>query len=172
MYIKFYLLEETYKLFDEMPERNVVSWTTLIFAYSQAKFGMQAHVHVLKYDQDLILNNALLDMFMEDAKLIFNSMADKDVISCCCLLKRLTCCICLRPLIRLGVNMPGRAECMARRSDFDQYTTVGINHLTPYHNGETSDVVLYFGIIDILQDYDISKKLEHAMNRAMNKKKK
>ncbi|GAB4840916.1 hypothetical protein Ancab_021676 [Ancistrocladus abbreviatus] len=28
--------------------------------------------------------------------------------------------------------------------------------------GEVFDVVLYFGIIDILQDYDISKKLEHA----------
>ncbi|QHO53029.1 Phosphatidylinositol 4-phosphate 5-kinase [Arachis hypogaea] len=67
--------------------------------------------------------------------------------------------------------MPARAKRMARRSDFDQYTTIGISHLTPYHNGETSDVVLYFGIIDILQDYDINKKLEHAMKRAMNKKK-
>lgn len=58
--------------------------------------------------------------------------------------------------------MPARAERMARRSDFDQYTTVGISHLTPYSSGESYDVVLYFGIIDILQDYDISKKLEHA----------
>ncbi|XP_015957447.1 pentatricopeptide repeat-containing protein At2g03880, mitochondrial [Arachis duranensis] len=222
MYVKFHLLEEAHKLFDEMPERNVVSWTTLISAYSQAKLndtamrlligmlregvmpnmftfssvlrscerlsdlkqlhsfilkvglesdvfvrsalidvysklgelfeaqtvfremvtgdpvvwssiiaafaqhsngdvalnlykrmrrtgflatqptltsvlractslsllelGMQAHVHVLKYDQDLILNNALLDMYckcgsVEDAKLIFNRMAEKDVIS-------------------------------------------------------------------------------------------
>lgn len=28
--------------------------------------------------------------------------------------------------------------------------------------GEYYDVILVFGIIDILQDYDISKKLEHA----------
>lgn len=28
--------------------------------------------------------------------------------------------------------------------------------------GEFYDVVMFFGIIDILQDYDISKKLEHA----------
>lgn len=28
--------------------------------------------------------------------------------------------------------------------------------------GEIQDVILFFGIIDILQDYDISKKLEHA----------
>ncbi|XP_072073908.1 putative pentatricopeptide repeat-containing protein At3g13770, mitochondrial [Arachis hypogaea] len=312
MYVKFHLLEEAHKLFDEMPKRNVVSWMTLISAYSQAKLNdtavrlligmlresvmpnmftfssvlrscerlsdlkqlhsfilkvglesddfvrsvlidvyskleelfeaetvfhemltgdpvvwssiiaafaqhsngdealnlykrmrragflatqltltsvlractslsllelrMKAHVHVLKYDQDLILNNALLDMYckcgsVKDAKLIFNRMAEKDVISCCYLLKSLTCCIGLKPLIRLGANMPTRAKCMVRWSDFDQYTTVGISHLTPYHNGETNDVVLYFGIIDSLQNYDIGKKLEHAMKRAMNKKK-
>ncbi|XP_076933640.1 phosphatidylinositol 4-phosphate 5-kinase 1-like [Bidens hawaiensis] len=67
-----------------------------------------------------------------------------------------------KPLIRLGANMPARAEQMGRRSDFDQYTTGGFNHLTPSRSGETYEVVLYFGIIDILQDYDISKKLEHA----------
>ncbi|EEF48405.1 phosphatidylinositol-4-phosphate 5-kinase, putative [Ricinus communis] len=67
-----------------------------------------------------------------------------------------------KPLIRLGANMPARAERMARRSDFDQYIPGGINHLTPSRSGEIYEVVLYFGIIDILQDYDISKKLEHA----------
>ncbi|OAY58225.1 phosphatidylinositol 4-phosphate 5-kinase 1 [Manihot esculenta] len=67
-----------------------------------------------------------------------------------------------KPLIRLGANMPARAERMARRSDFDQYTPGGISHLTPSRSGEIYEVVLYFGIIDILQDYDISKKLEHA----------
>ncbi|CBI37724.3 unnamed protein product, partial [Vitis vinifera] len=34
MYVKFNLLEEAEDLFDEMPERNVVSWTTMISAYS------------------------------------------------------------------------------------------------------------------------------------------
>lgn len=58
--------------------------------------------------------------------------------------------------------MPARAERLQRRSDFDQYTNIGISHLNPYSSGETYEVVLYFGIIDILQDYDISKKLEHA----------
>ncbi|KAM0042233.1 putative 1-phosphatidylinositol-4-phosphate 5-kinase [Helianthus debilis subsp. tardiflorus] len=67
-----------------------------------------------------------------------------------------------KPLIRLGANMPARAERMGRRSDFDQYTPGGFNNLTPSRTGETYEVVLYFGIIDILQDYDISKKLEHA----------
>ncbi|KAL3513588.1 hypothetical protein ACH5RR_026305 [Cinchona calisaya] len=60
-----------------------------------------------------------------------------------------------KPLIRLGSNMPARAERVARRSDFDQYTPGS-------HSGEIYEVVLYFGIIDILQDYGISKKLEHA----------
>ena len=67
-----------------------------------------------------------------------------------------------KPLIRLGANMPARAERMARRSDFDQYTPGGFSQLTPSRSGEIYEVVLYFGIIDILQDYDISKKLEHA----------
>ncbi|CAH2067758.1 unnamed protein product [Thlaspi arvense] len=64
-----------------------------------------------------------------------------------------------KPLIRLGANMPARAERMARRSDFDQYSSGGTNYLS---HGEVYEVVLYFGIIDILQDYDISKKIEHA----------
>ncbi|XP_023535805.1 phosphatidylinositol 4-phosphate 5-kinase 1-like [Cucurbita pepo subsp. pepo] len=67
-----------------------------------------------------------------------------------------------KSLIRLGANMPARAERLARRSDFDQYTPGGMNHLTPSRSGEIYEVVLYFGIIDILQDYDITKKLEHA----------
>ncbi|KAL3638778.1 Phosphatidylinositol 4-phosphate 5-kinase 1 [Castilleja foliolosa] len=67
-----------------------------------------------------------------------------------------------KPSIRLGANMPARAQRMARRSDFDQYNSGGLSHSTQSHNGETYEVVLYFGVIDILQDYDISKKIEHA----------
>jgi 1-phosphatidylinositol-4-phosphate 5-kinase len=37
-----------------------------------------------------------------------------------------------------------------------------ISRSTPSHNAEIYEVVLYFGIINILQDYDINKKLEHA----------
>ncbi|GAB4838681.1 Pentatricopeptide repeat-containing protein At2g03880, mitochondrial [Ancistrocladus abbreviatus] len=48
--------------------------------------GRQVHVHVFKYDKDLILNNALLDMYckcgsLEDAKTVFSQMVEKDVIS-------------------------------------------------------------------------------------------
>lgn len=57
--------------------------------------------------------------------------------------------------IRLGINMPARVEQIVRRSDCESL-------LIGEPTGEFYDVVLFFGIIDILQDYDISKKLEHA----------
>lgn len=50
------------------------------------ELGSQVHVHVIKFDQDQILNNALLDMYckcgsLEDAKTLFTRMFEKDVIS-------------------------------------------------------------------------------------------
>ncbi|KAL6987281.1 Phosphatidylinositol 4-phosphate 5-kinase 5 [Sarracenia purpurea var. burkii] len=57
--------------------------------------------------------------------------------------------------IRLGVNMPARVERTERKND-TEFQLVG------EPTGEYYDVVMFFGIIDILQDYDISKKLEHA----------
>lgn len=67
-------------------------------------------------------------------------------------------------LIRLGSNMPARAEQVGSKSDYDQYLLYQSSgsDSTPAGNGEIREVILYFGIIDILQDYDISKKLEHA----------
>ena len=57
--------------------------------------------------------------------------------------------------IRLGTRIPARAEVTTRKNDCEP-------KLTGEPTGEYYDVILYFGIIDILQDYDISKKLEHA----------
>ncbi|KAI4339101.1 hypothetical protein MLD38_024076 [Melastoma candidum] len=54
----------------------------------------------------------------------------------------------------LGVNMLARAELTERCSSELQ--------LVGEPTGEMYDVRIFFGIIDILQDYDISKKLEHA----------
>lgn len=52
------------------------------------------------------------------------------------------------------MNMPARAARMCSGKT---------NNSTPSENtSEISDVILYFGIIDILQDYDISKRIEHA----------
>ncbi|XP_029129346.1 phosphatidylinositol 4-phosphate 5-kinase 1 isoform X1 [Cajanus cajan] len=69
---------------------------------------------------------------------------------------------CRGPLIRLGMNMPARAERVCK-TGVDQQTGGGSSNSTPSEsNSQISDVILYFGIIDILQDYDISKKIEHA----------
>ncbi|OWM90043.1 hypothetical protein CDL15_Pgr026956 [Punica granatum] len=57
--------------------------------------------------------------------------------------------------MRLGINVPAKAELTVRRCD-------GESQLVGEPTGEMYDVVVTFGIIDILQDYDISKKLEHA----------
>lgn len=51
--------------------------------------------------------------------------------------------------------MPARVERTVRRSDCEL-------RLVGEPIGEFYEVVLFFGIIDILQDYDISKRLEHA----------
>lgn len=51
--------------------------------------------------------------------------------------------------------MPARAELILRRNDTD-------SELIGEPSGELYDVVLFFGIIDILQDYGLTKKLEHA----------
>ncbi|KAJ4733506.1 phosphatidylinositol- 4-phosphate 5-kinase 5 [Rhynchospora pubera] len=69
-----------------------------------------------------------------------------------------------KPLIWLGANMPARAEHLGRHSGFglDPFLLNGCGILTSNQGGEVYDVILYFGIIDILQDYDITKKLEHA----------
>ncbi|KAL5715676.1 1-phosphatidylinositol-4-phosphate 5-kinase [Ranunculus cassubicifolius] len=68
-----------------------------------------------------------------------------------------------KPLIRLGANMPAKAE-EVTRNDLDQFLLQcgGGSYSTPIGSGDVYEVILYFGIIDILQDYDISKKLEHA----------
>lgn len=51
--------------------------------------------------------------------------------------------------------MPARVERTVRMSDCEL-------QLVGDPIGEYYEVVLFFGVIDILQDYDISKKLEHA----------
>ncbi|XP_047086294.1 phosphatidylinositol 4-phosphate 5-kinase 1-like [Lolium rigidum] len=66
-----------------------------------------------------------------------------------------------KPFAQLGMNMPAQAERSSRKI-LDKFL-LNERHLfitTP--GGGPCDVYLFFGIIDILQDYDITKKLEHA----------
>lgn len=55
--------------------------------------------------------------------------------------------------VQLGVNMPSQADYRLPHNDAD---SAGVDLVEVY------DVVLYFGIIDILQNYNIKKKIEHA----------
>ncbi|KAK9095982.1 hypothetical protein Sjap_021479 [Stephania japonica] len=66
---------------------------------------------------------------------------------------------CRKNLIRLGANMPAKAQHVGSASD--KLTPSEGGNSTP-NGGEIRRVILHFGIIDILQDYDINKKLEHA----------
>ncbi|KAL1300630.1 hypothetical protein HN51_045281 [Arachis hypogaea] len=59
--------------------------------------------------------------------------------------------------IHLGISMPARAESTMRRSSVSETP-----QLVGEPTGELYDIIIFFGIIDILQDYDISKKIEHA----------
>uniref|UniRef100_A0ACD5Y4E7 Uncharacterized protein n=1 Tax=Avena sativa TaxID=4498 RepID=A0ACD5Y4E7_AVESA len=56
---------------------------------------------------------------------------------------------------KLGICMHSRVENIVKNPESE-------SQLIGEPTGEFQDVILFFGIIDILQDYDISKKLEHA----------
>ncbi|KAL9675211.1 hypothetical protein QQ045_003412 [Rhodiola kirilowii] len=58
--------------------------------------------------------------------------------------------------VRLGISMAARVERTERKYEGGEPQLVG------EPTSEFRDVILFFGIIDILQDYDISKKLEHV----------
>jgi 1-phosphatidylinositol-4-phosphate 5-kinase len=59
----------------------------------------------------------------------------------------------LRLRVQLGVNMPAQAIRKLQR-DREDDSEIGLF--------EVYDVVLYMGIIDILQEYNVKKKLEHS----------
>ncbi|EFJ04955.1 hypothetical protein SELMODRAFT_449262 [Selaginella moellendorffii] len=56
--------------------------------------------------------------------------------------------------IQLGVNMPARADRKPRKKEENNDEEESLD--------EVHDVVLYLGVIDILQEYDVGKRIEHA----------
>ncbi|KAM0869964.1 hypothetical protein ACQ4PT_040325 [Festuca glaucescens] len=123
-YMKLGDLDSGRSVFDEMVTRDLVVWNSIIAGFAQSgdgigavelftrmkgsgfsanqgtltsvlractgmvmlEVGMQVHAHVLKYDRDLILHNALLDMYckcgsLQDADALFTRMPHRDVIS-------------------------------------------------------------------------------------------
>ncbi|KAJ1686898.1 hypothetical protein LUZ63_018288 [Rhynchospora breviuscula] len=65
-----------------------------------------------------------------------------------------------KPFIQLGAKIPARAE--RSKHGHEWFLSDKKKTEQPSTNDEVYNVFLFFGIIDILQDYDISKKLEHA----------
>ncbi|KAF5449134.1 hypothetical protein F2P56_029611 [Juglans regia] len=57
MYVKFSLLDEAQALFDQMPERNVVTWTTMISAYSNAKLNYKALEFLIQMLREGVMPN-------------------------------------------------------------------------------------------------------------------
>ncbi|RVW48348.1 Pentatricopeptide repeat-containing protein, mitochondrial [Vitis vinifera] len=97
MFVKFNLLEEAEDLFDEMPERNVVSWTTMISAYSN-KLNDKAlkclilmleklHCGIIKtgLESDVFVRSALIDVYskwsdLDNALGVFDEMPTRDLV--------------------------------------------------------------------------------------------
>ncbi|KAI7731459.1 hypothetical protein M8C21_026883 [Ambrosia artemisiifolia] len=102
MYVKFNLLDDAWKLFDEMPERNVVSWTTMIAAFANAGMrdealgflacsglGILRQIHCIitkvGLDSDVFVRSALIDKYskwgeVSNALTVFNEMETRDLI--------------------------------------------------------------------------------------------
>ncbi|KAE9585431.1 hypothetical protein Lal_00018020 [Lupinus albus] len=103
---------------------------------------------VLNYPQGLVLvprgdddNSVVLGPHVRGSRLRASSAGDEEV--------DLLLPGTARLQIQLGVNMPSRAELIPGKQEKEMFH-------------EVYDVVLYLGIIDILQDYNMTKRIEHA----------
>ncbi|CAN1190942.1 Pentatricopeptide repeat-containing protein At3g29230 [Linum perenne] len=91
-------LDDANSLFNQMPHRNTIAWTSLMAVFSQngqnlalLGKGKQIHEHVVKsFNQEgfgsVYANNVLLDMYckcgdMGSSKKLFEGMVKKDVVS-------------------------------------------------------------------------------------------
>ncbi|CAM6033659.1 unnamed protein product [Sphagnum compactum] len=87
MYGKCGSMEDARRVFSEMPSRNVVSWTTIIFGYVKSRQGHKAlELFQQMQQEDVSIGSSLVDMYtkcgsMEDAWGVFNKMPSRDVVS-------------------------------------------------------------------------------------------
>ncbi|PPD84735.1 hypothetical protein GOBAR_DD18333 [Gossypium barbadense] len=77
MYAKLGIMGSARKVFEEMPDRSVVSWTALICGYAKAGNMERAKklLDEMPEKEDSVLYNAMIDGFL------FNSMPEKNLVS-------------------------------------------------------------------------------------------
>lgn len=88
MYAKLGIMGSAGKVFEEMPERSLVSWTALICGYARAKDMGRAKklFDEMPEKEDCVLYNAMIDGYvklgdLDSAQSLFNQMPDRNVIS-------------------------------------------------------------------------------------------
>ncbi|PON75221.1 DYW domain containing protein [Parasponia andersonii] len=128
MYVRFGLLEEARKVFDLMPERDVVSWTTMIAAYSNAKLNNMALEFLI-----LMLREGLRP----------NMFTYSSVLRACVelwIIRQLHCCI-----IKVGLE----SDVFVRSALIDIYARLGElqNALGVFNEMATGDLVVWNSII-------------------------
>ncbi|KAM7479521.1 hypothetical protein LguiA_027734 [Lonicera macranthoides] len=128
MYVKFNLLDEAQALFDQMPERNVVSWTTMIAAFANTKLNDKALLFLILMHRDGVRPN----MFTYSS-----------VLRACCDLPNLRQLHC--SIIKTGLD----SDVFVRSSLIDIYSKWGEmqNALRIFNEMVTSDLVVWNSII-------------------------
>ncbi|KAL8228333.1 hypothetical protein R6Q57_015917 [Mikania cordata] len=128
MYVKFNLLDEARKLFDEMPERNVVSWTTMIAAFSNTGMNEEA----MKFLIFMLRNGVSPNMFTYSSVL--------RACSGLCSLKQIHCSIS-----KAGLE----SDVFVRSALIDNYSKWDeLPHaLTVFNEMETKDLIVWNSVI-------------------------
>lgn len=86
-YSKLCRINESRKVFDEMPERDAFAWTTIISAHARAgDMGSAALLFERVGETNTTIWNTMIDGYarlgnLESAKLLFNQMPTRDIIS-------------------------------------------------------------------------------------------
>lgn len=128
MYVKFGMLEDARKVFDKMPERNVVSWTTMISAFTNADMSYNA----LEFFVQMIRNDVKPNMFTFSSVLRACESSQT--------LKQLHCAT-----IKPGLE----SDVFIRSSLIDSYSKCGElqTSLKVFNEMETLDAVVWNSII-------------------------